>query len=131
MFLTTPSHHLALFELGHDLRALLGAGLFQNGAAGYDDIAAPAIHLQDLERLWHVHQRRHVLDGTDVHLAAGEESDRAIEIDGEAALDAVENDAFDLFASVEFLFELGPAIFAAGLLAARAASPAAFSIRST
>ena len=42
---------LTLFEVLHQLLALLGAGLFQHGAAGHDDVAAPAIHLQDLERL--------------------------------------------------------------------------------
>ena len=42
---------LTLFEVLHQLLALLGAGLFQHGAAGDDDVAAAAIHLQDLERL--------------------------------------------------------------------------------
>ena len=42
---------LALFEVLHQLLALLGAGLFQHGAAGDDDVAAAAIHLEDLERL--------------------------------------------------------------------------------
>ena len=48
---------LALFEVLHQLLALLGAGLFQHGAARHDDVAAAAIHLQDLERLVDVHQR--------------------------------------------------------------------------
>src|ERR1700719_977569 len=42
---------LALFEVLHQLLALLGAGLFQHGAARHDDVAAAAIHFQDLERL--------------------------------------------------------------------------------
>jgi hypothetical protein len=42
---------LALFEVLHQFLALLGAGLFQHGAARHHDIAAPAIHLEDLERL--------------------------------------------------------------------------------
>src|SRR5262249_3540779 len=42
---------LALFEVLHQLLALFGAGFFQHGAAGYDDIAAPAIHFENLERL--------------------------------------------------------------------------------
>ena len=42
---------LALFEVLHQLLALLGAGLFQHGAARHDDVAAAAIHLEDLERL--------------------------------------------------------------------------------
>ena len=78
---------LALFEVLHQLLALLGAGLFQHGAAGDDDVAAAAIHLQDLERLRHVHQRADVADRTDVDLAARQERHRAVEIDGEAALD--------------------------------------------
>ena len=48
---------LPLFEIGDDLMALLGAGFFEHGAARDDDIAAAAIHFQDLERLRHVHQR--------------------------------------------------------------------------
>ena len=110
--------NLALFELGHDLGALLGAGFFKHGAARDDDIAAPAIHFQDLEGLRHVHQGRYVLDRADIDLAAGKEGNGAVEIDGEAALDAVEDDAFDLLAGVELLLKLGPAILAAGLLAA-------------
>ena len=110
--------NLALFELGHDLGALLGAGFFKHGAAGDDDIAAPAIHFQDLEGLRHVHERRHVLDRADIDLAAGKECDGAVEIDGEAALDAIEDYALDLLAGVEFLLKLGPAILAARLLAA-------------
>src|SRR5262249_33728609 len=47
---------LTLFEILHQLLALLGAGLLQHGAAGHDDVAAAAIHFQDLERLRIVHQ---------------------------------------------------------------------------
>src|ERR1700741_2230588 len=64
---------LTLFEVLHQLLALLGAGFFQHGAAGDDDVAAAAIHLQDLELLLVVHQRRDVADRTDVHLAARQE----------------------------------------------------------
>src|SRR5262249_13469120 len=37
--------HLTLFEVLHQLLALLGTGLFQHGAARDDDIAAAAVHL--------------------------------------------------------------------------------------
>ena len=110
--------NLALFELGDDLGALLGARFFKHGAARDDDIAAPAIHFQDLEGLRHVHERRHVLDRADIDLAAGKERHGAVEIDGEAALDAIEDDALDLLAGVELLLKLGPAILAARFLAA-------------
>src|SRR5690606_10238852 len=43
--------HLTFVQVGDDLGALLGARFFQNGTARHDDIAAAAVHLQDLERL--------------------------------------------------------------------------------
>src|SRR5205085_2583364 len=89
--------HLTLFEVLHQLLALLGAGLFQNRAARHHDVAAAAIHLEDLERLRVVHQRRNVADRADVDLRARQEGHSTIEIDGEAALDLVEDDAVDLF----------------------------------
>src|SRR5262249_50986028 len=98
---------LTLLKLGNDLGALLGARLFQHGAARDNDIAAPAIHFQDLERLRHVHERCHVLDWADIDLASREEGHSAVEIDGEAALDAIEDHAFNLLPGIEFLLELG------------------------
>ena len=65
---------LALFEIGDDLMALLGAALFEHRAARDDDIAAAAIHLEDLERLRHAHQRRDVADRPDVDLANAAET---------------------------------------------------------
>ena len=110
--------NLALFELGHDLGALLGAGFLKHGAARDHDIAAPAIHFQDLEGLRHIHERRHVLDRADIDLAARKECNGAVEIDREAALDAIEDYALNLLAGVELLLKLGPAILAACFLAA-------------
>ena len=108
---------LAFREVGDDLVALLGPALLEHGAAGDDDIAAAPVHLEDLERLRHVHQRRDVAHRTDVDLAARQEGDRAVEIDGEAALDLVEDDAFDLFVLLERLLELDPALLAPRLVA--------------
>ena len=108
---------LTLFEVLHQLLALLGAGLFQHGAAGHDDVAAAAIHLEDLERLRLVHQRADVADRTDVDLRARQERHRAVEIDGEAALDLIEDDALDLLVGLEGLLELAPAFLAPRLVA--------------
>ena len=108
---------LPLGEVGDDLVALLGPALLEHGAAGDDDIAAAPVHLQDLERLRHVHQRRDVAHRTDVDLAARQERDGAVEIDGEAALDLVEDDALDLFVLLERLLELDPAFLAPRLVA--------------
>ena len=49
--------HLALGQRLDQARALLGAGFFEDRAARHDDVAAAAVHLQDLERLRQVHQR--------------------------------------------------------------------------
>jgi hypothetical protein len=102
---------LAFDEVGDDLVALFGAALFEHGAARDDDIAAPAIHLQDLERLRHVHQRGDVAHRANIDLAARQEGHRAVEVDGEAALDLIEDDAFDFLVLLEGLFELDPALF--------------------
>jgi hypothetical protein len=111
-----PVDDLAFLEVLHQLLALLGTGLFQHGAARHHDVAAPAIHFQDLERLRLVHQRRHVADRPDVDLAARQERDRPVEIDGEAALDLVEDDAGHLLVLVERLLELAPALFPTSLV---------------
>src|SRR6185312_2793038 len=109
---------LAFLELLDDLAALFGAAFLENGAARHDDVAAALVHLQNLERLRHVHERADVADRTDVDLAARQERHGAFEVDGEAALDLVEDDAFDALVGVVHLFELDPALFTAGLLAA-------------
>ena len=108
---------LAFGQLGDDLGALLGARGFQDLAARYDDIAATAVHLQDLEGLRRVHERAHVAHGPHVDLAARQERHGAVEVDGEAALDLVEDDAFDLFLVVELLLEADPAFLAPRLVA--------------
>jgi hypothetical protein len=66
-----------------------------------------------------VHQRGDVADRPDVDLAARQKRHGAVEIDREAALDLVEDDAFDPLALVELLLEPHPALLAPGLLAAQ------------
>src|SRR3974390_2980723 len=100
--------YLTLFEVLHQFLTLLGARLLQHGAAGDDDVAASAIHLQDLERWRYIHQRRDVADRADVYLAARQKGHRAVKIDGEAALDLVEDDALDLLVALERGLELAP-----------------------
>ena len=108
---------LTFFEVLHQFLALLGARLFENGAARHDDVAAAAIHLEDLELLRHVHQRRDVADRANVDLRARQEGDGAVEIDGEATLDLIEDNAGDLLVVGEGLLELAPAFLAARLVA--------------
>src|SRR5690606_19049794 len=87
--------NLAFFEVLNDFRTLLSTGLFENRTARNDDVAATLVHLEDFEGLRVVHQRSDVTDRTDVDLRTRQEGDGAIQIDGEAALDLVEDDAFD------------------------------------
>src|SRR5215467_1167173 len=108
---------LTFFEILHQFLALFGARLFEHGAARHHDVAAAAIHFQDLERLRLIHQRRHVADRPDIDLAARQERHRPVEVDGEAALDLIEDDALDLFVAVEGLFQLAPALLAPRLVA--------------
>ena len=72
-------------------------------------------------RIWNgcvdVHQRGDVADRPDVDLRARQERHRAVEIDGEAALDLVEDDALDLLVGLEGLLELAPALLAPRLVA--------------
>src|SRR5215217_4894005 len=69
-------HDLPLGEVLDNFRTLLGAGFFHDGAARYDDIAAPAIHFEDLERLRNIHQGTDVANRPHVDLAAGQEGHR-------------------------------------------------------
>src|SRR5580692_4665726 len=108
---------LTLFEVLHQFLALFGPGLFQHGAARDHDVAAAAVHFEDLERLRIVHQRRDIADRPDIDLRTRQERHRAVEVDGEAALDLVEDDAVHLLVVVEGLLELAPAFLAARLVA--------------
>ena len=108
---------LALGEALDQARALLGAGLFEHRTARHDDVAALAIHLEDLKRLRDVHQRGDVTHGADVDLRARKEGDGAREVDGEAALDAAEDHTLDAGLLGELDFELVPRGLAASAVA--------------
>src|SRR5262245_36396490 len=103
--------HLAFGQSAYNLGALLGARRLEDLASGHHDVAAAAIHLQDLEGLRRMHQRADVAHGSDVNLAAGQKGHGAVEVDGEATLDLVEDDAFNLLLVGEFLFQPRPAFF--------------------
>ncbi len=108
----------ALLQLADELGALFGAGLFQDGAARDDDIAARTVHLEDGEGLFLAHERADVAHGADVDLRARQEGRGAAEVDGEAALNAADDGAHDRLVLAEHHFEAGPGFLAAGLVAA-------------
>ena len=111
--------NLAFLEVGDQLGASLGAGFLEHGAAGNHDVAAAAVHLQDLERLRRAHEGGDVAHRADIDLAAGKERHGAGEIDGESSLDAAEDDAFDARGLLEGRLQQGPGLLAARLLAGK------------
>ena len=66
----------------------------------------------------------------DVDLGARQERHGAVEVDGEATLDLVEDQTGDLLVLGEGLLEAGPALLAASLLARDDGFTEAFSTRS-
>ena len=110
--------NLALLKISQQFVALLGAGFFQNRAAGNDDVSAAAIHFQDLERLRGSHQRSDIADGAHIDLAAGQKGDSTGKVDGEPALDAAKDGAGNAFGFLEGDFKLRPRLFAAGAFTA-------------
>jgi hypothetical protein len=108
---------LPLLQAGHQFGALLGAALLEDGAARHDDVAARAVHLEDLERLRRAQKRGDVAHRADIDLAARQERHGAAQIDGEAALHPAEDRAHDTLLVVEGLLEHGPGLLAPRLLA--------------
>ncbi|MCY1301490.1 hypothetical protein D9M70_511040 [compost metagenome] len=110
-------NNLTFFKVLNDFRTLFCTAFFKNGTTRDNDVAATLVHLEDFEGLRVVHQRGDVADRTDVDLRTRKEGNGAVEIDGEATLDLIEDDAFDAFAGFELHFQAHPAFFAASLLA--------------
>ena len=64
-----------------------------------------------------IHQRGDVAHWANVDLAAGQEGDSAVEVDGEPALDPAEDHALDALLLIELGFQRVPRGFAAGAVA--------------
>ena len=108
---------LSFLKVRDKLAALFLSAFLEDGAARDHDVAAAAVHLEDLERLRRTEQRRDVADGTDVDLAARQERHGARKVDGETALDPAEDRAGHLLIGLEALLQQRPGFFAARLLA--------------
>ena len=108
---------LAFQQVLHDFIARFGTCLFHNGTTRNDNIAATAIHFQDLERLRCVHQRGDVAHRTNIDLAARQEGRSAIKVNGKAAFDATEDNTLDTGIGFEVFFQLDPAFFATRFVA--------------
>src|SRR4051812_16495769 len=108
----------ALLQALDQLGALLRTRLLEDSAAADHDVAAGAVHLEDLEGLRAAHQRADIAHRADIDLAAGEEGHGAAEIDGEAALHPAEDGAVDALLRLVGLLEVGPGLLAPRLLTA-------------
>jgi hypothetical protein len=111
--------NLAFGQVLDQAGTLLGASLLEHGATRHHDVAAAAIHLEDLERLALVHQRADVANRTNIDLAARKERHGAVEVNREAALDPAEDRALDALAFPELILELVPRGLAAGAVSAQ------------
>src|SRR5690606_1016875 len=110
--------NLAFSQLVDQFAALFCTGFFEDRTTRYNDVTTATVHLQDLERLRHIHQRGDVTYRTDINLAARKERNCAVEVDSEAALNATEDAAFNALAFAEFVFKLVPRSFATCTVAA-------------
>src|SRR5882672_9280907 len=116
MFLTVPSSTWP--SASEATSSERSSARFSSSAARRHDVAAAAVHFQDLEGLRNIHQRTDIAHRPDVDLASGQKRDRAVEIDGEAALDAAEDHARNAAAILKRLFETRPGFLAPRLVAA-------------
>ena len=106
---------LAGLEVAEDLLADLFALLLEHRAAREDDVVAAAVELDDfaLERL--AHELVEVVDAADVDQRGGQEAAHA-EVEDEAALDDLDDAAFDRFAGVGGDLDPAPGLLEAGAL---------------
>ena len=109
-------HLGAFFEVGEKLGALLIALLFDQFAAGEDDVFAVLVEFDDAALDLLTHELAEVLRRVDVDLGGGEESFNA-DVDGEAALDHALDDAFDGLVGLTEFDDLFPVLLLGGLLA--------------
>ena len=112
-FLTVPRTLSPILVRIEEVRALFGALLLDEFAAGEDDVFAVVVDLDDLEVVGVADEAVEIFRGNDIDLRAGEERLDA-DIDGEAAFDDGLDLALDDAAFVEDLGDLVPVLFIGG-----------------
>ena len=88
-------HDLAFFQRAEQILPLGIALLFQQDAAGHDDVAAAAVDLEHAELELLVDQGVHIRHGAQVHMGAGQEGFHTADVHGVAALDAAHDVTLD------------------------------------
>ena len=99
------------------LGALLGAGFFQHGAAGDDDVAAAAVHLEDLEGLRRPISGPTSRTGRMSTWLPGRKATAPPRSTVKPPLTRPKMTPVDALVLLERLFQAGPGFFAAGLVA--------------
>ena len=105
--------HLAFDQIPHQFGPLFGPGFFHDRPPRDNNVAAPAIHLQNLERLRDVKQRRDVPNRPYVDLAARQKGHRTGQINRKATFYASEYGTFDPLFGLEGFFQMLPGFLAA------------------
>jgi hypothetical protein len=116
MFLTTPIRILPSSRLPEGVALLLRVLLFEDGLAREHDVAALLVDLDHAHAQLLALEAVQVAHGADVDLAAGQERAHA-DVDGEAALDALDHTAGDDAALHVGALDVVPHLHLLGLLA--------------
>ena len=107
---------LPFLELLDDLAPQALALLFENSAAGHDDIAPRLVEFDDLEIELLTQELVEVLDLSNVDLRTGQERFNAKQIDDDATLDAALQPAANGIAGIVGILDLVPHTHEVGFL---------------
>jgi hypothetical protein len=103
-------------ELGEGVLFLLCPLLLQNHLARNYDVGAPLVQLDDLDANLFAGHRFQIANRPDIHLRARQECTHA-DVDGQAALDPVDDVARDDLVILEGIFDLAPDLHLLGFFA--------------
>ena len=99
-----PGEHRTFFQMLQSFGALLGLLAFQQFLARDHDVAALFVQLDHGHFDGLALHRIQIADGAQIHLGSREKRMRAVNVDGESTLDAVEHDSMDgLLLVIRFL----------------------------
>ena len=112
-----PINRIAFGQFSDDFGALFGTAFFEDRTTRNNDIAPAAVHLEDLERLFHPHERAGIAHRAHIDLRSGQEGHGTAKIDGKSTLDPAKNSALDTGIIRIGFFQTIPGFFTARHLA--------------
>ena len=111
-----PGEHRTFFQMLQSFGALLGLLAFQQFLARDHDVAALFVQLDHSHFDGLALHRIQIADGAQIHLGSREKRMRAVNVDGESTLDAVEHDSMDGLLLVIRFLDFFPGVNALRLL---------------